>query len=187
MRPPLARRFRGSPGATRCVAQPRAMRPHAAQRRNVGPTTFSILCFVRDWVELKPAAPLPAAGCALEVGRMSLCVSCVREGARSRHPKGGTHARHAPASFRLSANRNHFGRVAEPQSACNSEIPPPKYGSCQWYASLVSARVATARAGQLVAAPDARPFADPAAEPPRPARRCASRCRRAKAARRVSS
>src|SRR6184192_104961 len=31
----LARRFRGSNSATRGVAQPRAIRPHAAQRKNV--------------------------------------------------------------------------------------------------------------------------------------------------------
>ena len=93
MRPPLARRFRGSPGATRCVAQPRAIRPHAAQRKNVGPTTFSILCFVRDWVELKPAALLPSADCPFSVGRISLCESCAREGARSRHPEGAALAR----------------------------------------------------------------------------------------------
>ena len=40
MRPHLARRFRGSNGATRCVAQPRAIRPHAAQRKNVGRTRY---------------------------------------------------------------------------------------------------------------------------------------------------
>src|SRR5213594_848126 len=32
----LARRFRASNSATRCVAQPRAKGPHAAQRKNVG-------------------------------------------------------------------------------------------------------------------------------------------------------
>jgi len=62
VRPPLARRFRGSPGATRCVAQPRAMRPHAAQRRNVSPTAPSILRSVRDW--------LTPAGCTFAFGRL---------------------------------------------------------------------------------------------------------------------
>src|SRR5207247_380152 len=37
----LARHSRGSNSATRCVAQPRAIGPHVAQRKNVGPTGSS--------------------------------------------------------------------------------------------------------------------------------------------------
>src|SRR5437764_15191550 len=81
----LARRFRGSNSATRCVAQPRAIRPHAAQRKNVGPTALSILCLVRNCVELLPAALLPPARCVYSVGRSSLSAACTCEGAHVSH------------------------------------------------------------------------------------------------------
>ena len=41
----LARRFRGSNSATRGVAQPRAIRPHAAQRKNVRPPKLLFVPF----------------------------------------------------------------------------------------------------------------------------------------------
>ena len=60
-------------------------RPHAAQRKNVGPTALSILCLVRNCVELLPAAPLPPARCVYSVGRSSLSAACTCEGAHVSH------------------------------------------------------------------------------------------------------
>src|SRR5437763_8088863 len=58
----LARRFRASFCATLTRREPRAVRPRAAERKNVGPTTLFIASFARIAYEVLPAAPLPSAG-----------------------------------------------------------------------------------------------------------------------------
>ena len=122
------------------------------------------------------------------VGRISFGATRTWEGARSRPAQGpGTRARHAPASFVFWEGSNHFGRVAEPRSESHASFHRPKAVHCQSYDSRIPPRVATARAGQLVAAPDARPFVGPALPRLGSARRVASRCWNPKAARRLSS
>ena len=79
------------PRLEQCDALRRAAaceRPHAAQRKNVGPTALSISSLVSETFEIPPAAPLPSAGCPFSVGPISLCVTHTCEGARSRRATG---------------------------------------------------------------------------------------------------
>ena len=63
-------------------------RPHAAQRKNVGPTALTLAHFAQnESLRITPAAPLPSACCALSVGRSSLYVRGAREDARVSHRK----------------------------------------------------------------------------------------------------
>src|SRR5438874_896456 len=81
----LARRFRAScfVGSVSVWSAPEGTR--SAELKNVGPTALSILCLVRNCVELLPAAPLPPARCKHSVDRSSLSAACTCEGAHVSH------------------------------------------------------------------------------------------------------
>ena len=182
--PPLPRLVRRDV-LRRAAACKKAARGSAEERWPDRSLNFLIrgdrLKFCRLHLCLRPAG-------RFRVGRISLSANRTCEGARSRPAQGpGTPARHALASFVFWEGSNHFGRVAEPRSESHASFHRPKAVHGQSYDSRISPRVATARAGQLVAAPDARPFVGPALPRLGSARRVASRCWNRKAARRVSS
>ena len=157
--PPLPRL--GRRDALRRAAAARGHR--AAQTKNVGPTALSIFSFVKIGLKFcRLRLCLRPAG-RFGVGRISLGATRTSEGAHSRPAQGpGTRARHAPASFVFWEGSNHFGRVAEPRSESHASFHRPRAVHCQSYDSRIPPRVSAARAGQLVAAPDARRFVGPA-------------------------